>query len=173
MRGLIRLAALLALAAATAAPGEEVRPVTITREDYRGWPDTIRIANDRIEARIVTAIGPRIIDLRAAGGENLFHVRDAVAGGAGVAEWVFRGGWRLWVAPERRETTYVPDNAPCQVEIVDDRLVRVSGPPQPAAGERHERRAKRRRRVGAGAGAVRDACGELGIADAGQQRDAC
>lgn len=134
MRGLIRLAALLVAVGTTPASGEEARPVTTTREDYRGWPDTIRIANGRIEARIVTAIGPRIIDLRAAGGENLFHVRDAEAGGAGEADWVFRGGWRLWVAPERRETTYVPDNTACQVEIIDDRLVRVSGPPQPAAG---------------------------------------
>jgi hypothetical protein len=106
---------------------------TITREDYRGWPDSYRLTNGRIEAVVLTAIGPRIIELRAPGGPNLFHVRDAEAGGRGEAEWVFRGGWRLWIAPEKRETTYALDNGPCTAEVVDTTL-RVTGPPQPAAG---------------------------------------
>ncbi|MBX3026480.1 hypothetical protein KF840_16350 [bacterium] len=128
-----RFAALaLLVATASAAVGADTT-VTITREDYRGWPDTIRIDNGRIVARVVTAVGPRVIDLRAAGGENLFHVRDAEAGGRDEPTWMFRGGWRLWIAPERRDTTYVPDNSPCQVEIAGD-TVRVTGPPQPAAG---------------------------------------
>ncbi|HSP99741.1 MAG TPA: hypothetical protein VL049_21170 [Candidatus Dormibacteraeota bacterium] len=131
-----RLAAALALLVATASAlsAAETTTVTIAREDYRGWPDTMRIGNGRIEARVVTAIGPRVIDLHAAGGDNLFHVRDQEAGGHGETEWMFRGGWRLWIAPERRATTYVPDNSPCQVEIVDGRVLRVTGPPQPAAG---------------------------------------
>jgi hypothetical protein len=129
-----RFAAALALlvASASALPAAETT-VTIAREDYRGWPDTIRIDNGRIAARVLTAVGPRVIDLRAAGGENLFHVRDEEAGGHGEAAWMFRGGWRLWIAPERRDTTYVPDNSPCQVEI-DGNTVRITGPPQPAAG---------------------------------------
>src|SRR5512143_2214966 len=131
-----RLAAALALLVGTASAlaAAETTTVTIAREDYRGWPDTMRIGNGRIEARVVTAIGPRVIDLHAAGGDNLFHVRDQEAGGHGEAEWMFRGGWRLWIAPEKRATTYVPDNSPCQVEIVDGRVLRVTGPPQPAAG---------------------------------------
>lgn len=110
--------------------------VTIAREDYRGWADTWRLANGRLEARVVTAVGPRIIDLRLPGGENLFHVRDAEAGGRDEAQWMFRGGWRLWVAPERRDTTYAPDNQPCTAELVDGRTLRVTGPPQPQAGIR-------------------------------------
>jgi hypothetical protein len=107
---------------------------TITRETYRGWPNSYRLANGRIEAVVVTAVGPRIIELKSAGGKNLFHVREAEAGGHGEAEWVFRGGWRLWIAPERRETTYVLDNAPCTAEVIDGTTLRVIGPPQPAAG---------------------------------------
>lgn len=126
--------AVLVATAATAAAGETRTSMEIVREDYRGWPDTIRIGNGRVEARVVTAVGPRIIELRAAGGENLFHVRDAEAGGRGEGAWMLRGGWRLWIAPERLATTYVPDNAPCAVEILDGRIVRVTGPPQPAAG---------------------------------------
>ena len=107
---------------------------TISREDYRGWPDTYWLRNPRIEAAVVTAIGPRIIELRVPGGRNLFHVRDAEAGGRGESDWMFRGGWRLWIAPERRETTYVPDNSPCTAEVVEGTTLRVTGPPQPAAG---------------------------------------
>ena len=68
------------------------------------------------------------------GGANLFHVRDAEAGGRGEADWQFRGGWRLWMAPERRETTYALDNAPCTAEVIDGATLRITGPPQPAAG---------------------------------------
>jgi hypothetical protein len=130
-----RFAAALAVlvGSASALAAAEATTVTIAREDYRGWPDTIRIDNGRIAARVVTAIGPRVMDLRASGGENLFHVRNREAGGRGEAEWMFRGGWRLWIAPERRDTTYVPDNGPCQVEVAGT-TVRVTGPPQPAAG---------------------------------------
>lgn len=106
----------------------------ITREDYRGWPDTYRLGNGHIEAAVVTAIGPRIVELGAAGGPNLFHVRAAEAGGRGEPDWVFRGGWRLWIAPERHETTYALDNAPCAAEVIDGTTLRVTGPPQPAAG---------------------------------------
>lgn len=135
---IVRVAAacVLALGAAAAWADEAAMRVTIERETYRGWPDTIRLANGLIEVRVLTAVGPRIIDLRAAGGENLFHVRDDEAGGRGEAEWMFRGGWRLWIAPERTATTYVPDNTPCTVEVLDGRGVRVTGPPQRAAGIR-------------------------------------
>jgi hypothetical protein len=127
----------LLLAGATFA-GEPTPPTpsgtTISREDYRGWPDTYWLRNAHLEAAVVTAIGPRIIELRTPGGQNLFHVRDAEAGGRGEPDWVFRGGWRLWIAPERRETTYVPDNSPCTAEVIDGTTLRVTGPPQPAAG---------------------------------------
>jgi hypothetical protein len=119
--------------ATRARASEATGAVTITSDTYRGWADTYRLNNGRIEARVLTAVGPRIIDLRAAGGENLFHVRDAEAGGSGEAAWTFRGGWRLWVAPERRATTYALDNSRCAAAVEGDTL-RVTGPPQPEAG---------------------------------------
>jgi hypothetical protein len=137
----VRLRLLIAAAvllASTAESGEPMlptqSPVTIAREDYRGWPDSYRLANGRLEAVVVTAVGPRIIELKVPGGPNLFHVRDAEAGGRGEAQWTFRGGWRLWIAPERRETTYGLDNAACAAAVVDGTTVRVTGPAQPAAG---------------------------------------
>ncbi len=87
-----------------------------------------------VEARVVTDIGPRIMDFRLAGGANLLYVRESEAGGSGEASWVQRGGWRLWVAPERKDTTYALDNSACQAEVIGDATLRVTGPPQPAAG---------------------------------------
>lgn len=111
--------------------------VQIVAEDYRGWPNTYRLSNGVVEVRVVTDIGPRIIDVRRAGGPNLLYVRQSEVGKSGEPDWVFRGGWRLWVAPERRETTYDPDNAPCFVAALEDG-VRVTGPTQPTAGIRKQ-----------------------------------
>jgi hypothetical protein len=105
----------------------------ITKENYHGWPNTYRLSNGRIEAHVVTDVGPRIIGLRVPGGANLFHLREGV-GGHNEATYMFRGGWRLWVAPERSETTYALDNAACEAETVDESTLRVTAPPQPAAG---------------------------------------
>ncbi|MGD9764568.1 MAG: hypothetical protein AB7V27_12710 [Candidatus Binatia bacterium] len=128
------LAAALIAAAGAAAATEVPSTMSIMRETYRGWPGTYRLATDALEVRIATAVGPRIVDLRAAGGENLLYVRDAEIGRSGEPEWMFRGGWRLWIAPERRASTYELDNAPCAAEVIDGRVVRVTGPPQPIAG---------------------------------------
>jgi hypothetical protein len=118
--------------AAAATPS--MKTTQITTEDFGGWPNTYRLSNGVIEARVVTDVGPRIIDVTPAGGENLFHVRPAERGGRNEAEWTFRGGWRLWIAPEKRETTYALDNSPCQTEIVSPTTIRVTAPPQPSAG---------------------------------------
>jgi hypothetical protein len=105
----------------------------ITKENYHGWPNTYRLNNGLIEAHVVTDVGPRIIDLRVPGGVNLFHIREGV-GGRNEATYMFRGGWRLWIAPERSESTYALDNAACAAEIVGESTLRVTAPPQLAAG---------------------------------------
>jgi hypothetical protein len=134
LAGLISLLILLGATPEVAAGADGAVAVTMAPETYRGWADTYRLANRALEARVATAIGPRVVDLRPAGGDNLLYLRDREVGGSGEAAWVFRGGWRLWVAPERRETTYVPDNQLCRAEVVDGRRLRITGPAQPAAG---------------------------------------
>lgn len=106
----------------------------IVKEDYRGWPNTFRLTNGLVEARVVTNVGPRIMDFRPAQGANLLYVRESEAGKHAEVEWVQRGGWRLWIAPELKETTYALDNSPCQADILDDSTLRVTGPPQATAG---------------------------------------
>jgi hypothetical protein len=106
----------------------------IVKEGYRGWPATYRLSNGLVEARIVTDIGPRILDFRPVGGGNVLYVRESETGKREEAQWMFRGGWRLWIAPERAETTYALDNSACQAKIVSDSTLRVTGPSQEAAG---------------------------------------
>lgn len=110
-----------------------VAQVSVHKEPFLGWPNTYVLRNEAIEVRVVTDIGPRIMAVSARGGSNLFYVRESEAGKSGEPEWVFRGGWRLWIAPERRETTYEPDNEPCKAEVRGDGVV-VLGPLQKRAG---------------------------------------
>jgi len=114
------------------------KTVTIEKEDYRGWTNTYRLSNGVIDARVVTDVGPRIIDVHPTGGANLLYVRDTEAGGSGESQWMFRGGWRLWVAPERQEVTYNLDNSACAVERINEFTLRVTGPSQPTAGIRKQ-----------------------------------
>jgi hypothetical protein len=125
-------------AGATQGQSSMVTGMRITKESFHGWPNTYRLTNGLIEARVITDVGPRIMDVRLSGGPNLLHVREAEAGGTGERQWMPRGGWRLWIAPERLETTYVPDNVPCAVEQDGDSMLRVTGAVEQASGIRKQ-----------------------------------
>lgn len=109
--------------------------MAITRETWGGWANCYRVGNGWIEALVVADVGPRIMELRLAGGDSLLQAREGIGGG-GEAQFMFRGGWRLWIAPERSETTYALDNTPCKVEVSGDERLLVTGPPQPEVGIR-------------------------------------
>jgi Domain of unknown function (DUF4380) len=125
---------LSALGSDTAPAGK----VMVNSGTFRGWDATYQLDNGRIAARVVTAIGPRIVDLHATGGRNLLHLRDGEAGHRGEDHWMFRGGWRLWVAPERKATTYALDNTACEAAVQPDGSLLITGPPQPEAGIRKQ-----------------------------------
>jgi hypothetical protein len=116
-----------------AADGSPSGSVTIASETYLGWPDTYTLDNGLVRVRVVTAIGPRIVELSLANGKNLLYVRGEETGGSAEEDWMFRGGWRLWVSPERKETTYALDNTACEAEIVDRNTLRVTAPAQDEA----------------------------------------
>ena len=86
------------------------RPMRMDLVEFAGWRDCVRLTDDAIELIVTTAVGPRIISARVAGGSNLLWVDPATAGQMGGAEWRSYGGHRLWMAPETLERTYVPDN---------------------------------------------------------------
>lgn len=80
--------------------------------NYGGWPNCVRLTNGQVEMIVTTDVGPRIIRLGFAGGQNLFNETKAEMGKTGGSEWRGYGGHRLWHAPEAIPRTYFPDNTP-------------------------------------------------------------
>jgi hypothetical protein len=114
-----------------------VSSTIIARGPLLGWPDGLHLRNGVVEATVATTIGPRIMGLRLAGGDDLFFQVPAQLGRSGESSYRVRGGWRLWIAPEQPAISAALDNEPCQVELLGDG-VRVTGAPQPAAGVQKE-----------------------------------
>jgi hypothetical protein len=82
-----------------------------TDERFAGY-DCIRLENKALQLWVTKNVGPRIIGLQLSGGDNLFAVLPhfIVTTPAGN-KYHFRGGHRLWYAPEEPERTYYPDDA--------------------------------------------------------------
>ncbi|MGB3701024.1 MAG: hypothetical protein WA997_07115 [Anaerolineales bacterium] len=82
---------------------------------YAGY-ECIKIENEVIALWVTHAVGPRIIGLEINGGGNLFaELPDTTADCPGVGVYKFRGGHRLWHAPEDPRRTYLPDDLPLDV----------------------------------------------------------
>jgi len=107
--------------------------VRIEKINYQGWPNSYRISNGEIELVVTGDVGPRIIRCALAGGPNLFKEFAGQLGKSGEKEFQLRGGHRIWVAPERLETTWAPDNVPVKIEIKGDGL-EATEPVEPATG---------------------------------------
>src|SRR3989442_1100572 len=71
---------LLSRAPAAGAPADrgkgQMAPTLIVKEDYHGWSNTCRMSNELVEVRVITDIGPRLMDFRPAGGANVLHARE-------------------------------------------------------------------------------------------------
>lgn len=82
---------------------------------------------------IATDFGPRVTSLRVdEGPEQFVDLGPAVALEHEGGSYQFRGGHRLWAAPEEPSVTYAPDDHACVV-TEDDGVVRVVAP-EDAAG---------------------------------------
>ncbi|MGB8252004.1 MAG: hypothetical protein WCF08_02215, partial [Anaerolineaceae bacterium] len=96
--------------------------------DFQGLP-TRRLENNQLSLEYLANAGPRIVRLSAFGKANLFaDVPNSVRTPYG--EFLFRGGHRLWYAPELMPQTYTPDNDGVCVEALADG-VRLIGPVDP------------------------------------------
>lgn len=73
---------------------------------------------------MTTDVGPRIIRFGFVGEENEFKEYDEQIGKTGGDKWRIYGGHRLWLAPEDKARTYVPDNSPVKFEE-HEKFVRV------------------------------------------------
>lgn len=92
--------------------------------DFQGLSTRI-LGNGLISLEFLTGAGPRIIRLSAFGKENLF-VDIPTSVNTPYGEFFFRGGHRLWHAPEALPRTYIPDNDGLSMEELTDG-VRLTG----------------------------------------------
>lgn len=84
------------------------------------------------QIEVATEFGPRITSLSLEGGPEIFAELGPDTGlPHGDELFRFRGGHRLWAAPEVPDISYAPDDHPCQVEETDG-VVTVSAPPDAA-----------------------------------------
>ena len=85
--------------------------------------DCVSLENAALKLLITRSVGPRILALRYAGGENILaELPDFVADCPGTGVFHFRGGHRLWHAPEDLGRTYLPDDAPVAISAIEGGL---------------------------------------------------
>jgi hypothetical protein len=112
--------------------------ITIERIRWRGFPDHLRLRNGTVELVATLSVGPRILAYQHCGGPNVLAVLANQLGGGDEPEWKMRGGHRLWTAPEQRERTYAPDNAPVTATELGPGRVRLTPPPERRHGLQKE-----------------------------------
>jgi hypothetical protein len=79
------------------------------------------LENAKLKLSITKSVGPRILSLKFAGGENLFaELPDATIDCPGVGPFHLYGGHRLWHAPEDPSRTYLPDDSPVEIVPVEN-----------------------------------------------------
>jgi hypothetical protein len=80
-----------------------------------------QLKNETLKLLVTQSVGPRILSLSFAGGENLFaELPDATLDCPGSGTFHAYGGHRLWHAPEEPGRTYLPDNSPVEVTSVEN-----------------------------------------------------
>ncbi len=117
------------LAASTAAEKDS----TVSKVEYKGWKNNLRLDNGDVELIVTLDVGPRVISYRLAGGHNVFKEYADQLGKSGETDWQIRGGHRLWVGPEDLTRTYALDNGPVQYEELKNGGVRF----KPAADKEY------------------------------------
>ena len=99
---LLLSAGLLLMAVQSPLPADSSKKGTITmdRIEYQGWKNNLKISNGDIELIATLDVGPRILSYRLTGGRNVFKEFADQLGTTGEADWIGRGGHRLWIGPE-------------------------------------------------------------------------
>jgi hypothetical protein len=83
--------------------------------------DCLPLKNEHLKLLVTKSAGPRIISLSLGGGENLLaELPDAVLDCPGSGELHLHGGHRLWHAPEEPSRTYLPDDSPVEVSLLEN-----------------------------------------------------
>jgi hypothetical protein len=97
--------------------------VSVEKTEYQGWKNCYRVSNGEVELIVTGDVGPRIIRLGFAGGQNLFKEFAGQLGKTGEENFQLRGGDRVWKAPEDPVATWAPDNVPVEIVVTDSGLI--------------------------------------------------
>ncbi|MFZ5879561.1 MAG: hypothetical protein ACOY0R_09335 [Chloroflexota bacterium] len=82
--------------------------------------DCIPLENAALRLLVTQSVGPRILSLRLHGGEDLFaRLPDFISERPDGKIFHFRGGHRLWQAPESMSHTYALDDDPVDISPSD------------------------------------------------------
>lgn len=127
-----------AVPAPAPADSQEPKKPTVEIIPYQGWKQALRIGNGDAELIATLEVGPRILSYRLKDGPNVFREFAEQLGKSGEADWVVRGGHRLWTSPEDLTRTYAPDNAPVAWAEPEPGLVRLTPPADAAYGIQKE-----------------------------------
>lgn len=145
------LASLIGLLLVLTSPAAENAVTSISRVDFQGWKNALRLSNSQVEAVVVPQVG-RVMSFRFGDGENVFWTDrslDGKQGDATGAAWINFGGDKTWPAPEAdwrihtKRTRWMPppafDALPVTARI-DGAAVILTSPIDPFYGLRTIRR---------------------------------
>jgi hypothetical protein len=97
--------------------------VSVSKTEYKGWPNCYRVTNGEIELIVTGDVGPRVIRFGFVGGQNLFKEFADQLGKSGEEKFQLRGGDRVWKAPEDPVATWAPDNVPVEISVTPSGLI--------------------------------------------------
>lgn len=96
--------------------------------------ECVKLENSSVALWVTQEAGPRVIGLQLPGGGNLMAVIPGVASTTPSGNvYQFRGGHRLWHAPEDPERTYLPDDAPVAITSIPNGI-QVTQPVEAGSG---------------------------------------
>ncbi len=85
-----------------------------SKTDYRGG-EALVFATRALELTVTTSVGPRVVSFRSLAGKKRNLLLEIPEGTPRDNGYEFRGGHRLWHAPEDLVRTYQPDDEPLAV----------------------------------------------------------
>ncbi|GAB4571413.1 MAG: hypothetical protein Fur0017_20410 [Anaerolineales bacterium] len=90
--------------------------------------ECVSLKNESLHLLVTRSVGPRILSLKLTGGENLLaELPDFVTDCPGTGTYHFYGGHRLWHAPEVPSRTYLPDDYPVDIALIENGLRATQG----------------------------------------------
>ena len=113
--------------------------IHMSETQHQHFGRCVKMTNGLIELLVTVDFGPRVIHFATAGMENMFY-QDTEKKPLGEAFPAYEGdicrcygGHRLWISPEVLPRCYYPDNAPVDVEMLENGAL-FTAPPEKANG---------------------------------------